>query len=424
MWSDHLFRNSFFITLSTATMGGFGFLFWLVGARLFTPDQIGLGTTLISSTVLISYLSLLGVDVTFVRFLPESDDRDAEINTGLVLVLLAALAVGAAYIIVAPLLVPALGFVQHTPILAVGFVVLTAFSAVNLVTDSVFIAYRAAKYNFIVDGLLQSGAKLALVVAFTGLGAYGIFAASGVAAVAAVGLSLFFMARGFAYRPKVQIARRVVRRVFAFSSLNYLANLVNIAPILLLPLIVINVRGPSQAGYYFIAFQIANLLNAVTYAVSQALFAEGSYASTVFAPLVRRSAKLLALTVLPASAFLALTGHWLLLAFGAGYSSHSTVTLVIFAASCPAVALKVWTSTILRLKMQLAGLIWSNVIYLISICGLAALWAHRGLPWVAGAWLLGNLIAGGVGVVLLLLPFWSKPKDLKGAPAISVSAKP
>src|SRR2546421_1625985 len=180
--SDALLRNSFFILLTTATMGGVGFLFWLVNARLFTSSQIGVATTLISATALICYLSLLGFDATFIRFLPRSSNRDAEINTGLILVLGAALVVSTAYVLAAPIFVPALRFVRASPLYAIGFVVLTAFAAVNLVTDSVFIAYRGATYNFIVDGLLQGAAKLALPALLTGLGAYGIFAASGGAA--------------------------------------------------------------------------------------------------------------------------------------------------------------------------------------------------------------------------------------------------
>ena len=64
---DHLVQNSFFIMLSTATMGGLGFLFWVLNAHLFNPAQIGIATTLISAAALISYLSLLGFNSTFIR---------------------------------------------------------------------------------------------------------------------------------------------------------------------------------------------------------------------------------------------------------------------------------------------------------------------------------------------------------------------
>jgi O-antigen/teichoic acid export membrane protein len=401
--SDHLLKNSFFIALSTATMGSLGFVFWLVSARLFTPRQIGLATTLISATVLISYLSLLGFNSTFIRFLPTSGNRDAEINTGLTCVLVAAIVGAAAYIVVVPWFVPALAFARDSVAYAIGFVLLTAFAGVNLVTDSVFIAYRAAKYNFVVDGLIQGTTKLALLVALVGMGAYGIFAATGLAALIAVCFSMLFMVRRFAYRPRIQVSRPVVRQVFSFSAINYAASLLNIVPILLLPLIVINGRGPAQAGYYFVTFQIATLFYTISYAIAQSLFAEGSHPGVDLARLIRHSAKIMCLAVLPAVAALSIGGRILLLVLGGTYSQHATATLAVFGLAVPAVGLNIWTGILLKLTKQLRALVWSNVVYVGVLCGLAVTWVHRGLGWVALAWLLGNLVSGAVAGVALAI---------------------
>ena len=81
--SDHLLYNSFYLALTTATMGVLGFLFWLLNARLFSASEIGKATLLISATSLISYLSLLGFNNTFIRFLPTAEDPAGHINTGL-----------------------------------------------------------------------------------------------------------------------------------------------------------------------------------------------------------------------------------------------------------------------------------------------------------------------------------------------------
>jgi O-antigen/teichoic acid export membrane protein len=400
--ADHLVQNSFYIMLSTATMGLLGFLFWVLNARIFNPSQIGIATTLISATSLISYLSLLGFNSTFIRYLPNSTDRDAEINTGLWLVFIAAVVASGAYVLAIPAFAPKLSFVRYSNLYAVGFVVLTAFSAVNLLTDSVFVAYRAAKYNFFVDGLIQGGAKLALPIAFLGMGAYGIFAASGVAAVAAVVCSLIFMVRAFAFRPELRIRRAIIRRTLSYSAVNYASNVLNIFPLLVLPIIVIDGRGAAQAGYYFVAFQIANLANAVAYAISQSLFAEGSYAGSDLGHLARRSGKLLALIVVPGAAVLALASKWVLLIFGTSYSQRATATLVCFALAVPAVALNNWVASLLRLTKQLSVIVWSNVLYVAVMCSLAVVWVQRGLAWVALAWLLANLVCGAAGGLALL----------------------
>jgi O-antigen/teichoic acid export membrane protein len=397
--SDHLVRNSFFIMLSTAAMGGFGFLFWLVAARLFTSGQIGVATTLISATILISYLGQFGFDATFVRFLPTSSDRNAEINTGVTLVAGGSLLLALAYILVVPSFVPALRFVRSSPLYAAGFVVFTALGSLNLVTDAVFIAYRAAKYNFIVDGLIQGLSKLALPVLVVGLGAFGIFTASTGAALVAVIFSIIFLARHFDYRPSIQVSPAVLRHVLTFSGLNYVASLLNVVPVLFVPAIVINARGASEAGYYYVAFQMANLLYAVSFAISASLFSEGSYEDGNLERLAWRAAKDLGLLAVPAVGLLSGGGRWLLLAFGREYSLHAGPALAVLGLAVPAVSLNMWSHVMLRLSRQLGVLVWSNVVLVVVTCGLALLWVHRGLAWVALAGLLGNLAAGVAALV-------------------------
>jgi O-antigen/teichoic acid export membrane protein len=47
--------------LSTGVMAVFGFFFWMINARLYSAEQVGIGTTLISIMTLISSFSLLGL---------------------------------------------------------------------------------------------------------------------------------------------------------------------------------------------------------------------------------------------------------------------------------------------------------------------------------------------------------------------------
>ena len=411
--SDHLVRNSFFIMASTAAMGAFGFLFWLVAARLFTSGQIGVATTLISATILISYLGQFGFDATFVRYLPTSGDRNAEINTGITLVSGGSLLLALAYILVVPTFVPALRFVRSSPLYATGFIVFTALGSINLVTDAVFIAYRAAKYNFIVDGLIQGVSKVALPVMLVGLGAFGIFTASTGAALVAVVASIVLLIRHFEYRPHLRVSRNVIRHVLSFSALNYVASLLNVMPVLFIPAIVINARGASEAGYYYVAFQMANLLFAGSFAISASLFSEGSYEDGDLRRLAWRAAKYLGLLAVPAVALLSLGGHWLLLAFGREYSQHAGPALAVFGFAVPAVSLNMWSHVMLRLSRQLAALVWSNVVLVLVVCGLALLWVHRGLTWVALAYLLGNLAAG----VAALIPWLVRHRRSLGGAA-------
>ena len=101
-------------------------------------------------------------------------------------------------------------------------------------------------------------------------------------------------------------------------------------------------------------------------------------------------------------ALLSGAGRWLLLVFGSAYSRHAGPALAVFGLAVPAVALNVWSHTMLKLTRQLQALVASNAVFVLAVCGLAAAWVHRGLAWVALAWLVGNL-AGGVAAVLPLM---------------------
>jgi O-antigen/teichoic acid export membrane protein len=392
--SDHLIRNSAFLTMNTVVMSGAGFAFWLINSHLFSAGQIGTATTLISGASIISYFSLFGFNTTFVRFLPTSRNRDAEMNTGLVVVFCAALVIATAYVLLVPSIVPRLTLVRGSPGLAIGFVALTAFSAVNLVTDSVFIALRKAQYNVVCDGIIQGAVKLSLPILLVELGAFGIFLASGLASTVAVVASIIFMVRVFGYRPRVALSRAVLRQSRTYSAANYVANLLSLSTVFVIPLTILSLRGPRQAGFYFIAYQIASLLFALGYAMSSSLFAEGSRAGAHVPSLLRRSAKTLALVCVPCSVLVAASGHWLLLLFGPQYSANATLTLAILAMSAPSVAFCSAATTVLRINKQLREVVLTNAVFAVAIIGLTALGAKHGIEWVALGWLLGNTTAG------------------------------
>lgn len=386
-----MFQNSVYLMLSTLVQAVFGFGFWILNARLFSPEQIGLASTLISASTFIAYLAGLGFNSTFMRFLPTSKRRNDKLNTGLTLVLATALVMGAVYMWVVPVLTPDLAFMTRQAALAVAFVLLTAATAANLLTDSVFVAYRVSRYNFVVYAI-QSVVKLVLPLALVGLGAYGVFAASGLAAAFALGLSIYFMVRLFGYRPRVQVDRAVVQQVWRFSSGSYLANLFNILPTLVMPMVVVNSLGAERAGYFYLAFMLANLVYAVVYAISQSLFAEGAHGEVAFHHLLQRAVGLLAAIIVPAAVGLAVLGPLVLHVFGKAYTGEAAEVLVMLAVAAPAVAAYVLGGVLLRMSKQNLGLVWTNALYALVTCGLAVLWAPRGLVWVAGAWLVGNVV--------------------------------
>jgi len=63
---DSFDRNAMFLMASYAASALFGFLFWLVVARIYSPDQVGSATCIVSAMMLVASLSSMGFDFALV----------------------------------------------------------------------------------------------------------------------------------------------------------------------------------------------------------------------------------------------------------------------------------------------------------------------------------------------------------------------
>ena len=185
---------------------------------------------------------------------------------------------------------------------------------------------------------------------------------------------------------------------YSFSS--YIGNLFNILPVIVLPLIIINHLGEDAAGFYYLAFMMANLLYSIAYALSQSVIAEGSYAQTGLRSLVKKSAVALSVVMIPASAALALLGPFILELFGKSYSTNSHALVLVFAASGPCVAAYIFGCAMLRILKKNKTIIMVNAFYAAVIAAFVLLWVDKGVAWVGFAWLIGNLASAVLMLVL------------------------
>ena len=401
--ADRLVRSSFFLMAATSTIAVLGFGFSVVVARVFTPEQVGVGTSLISATSLIAYLSLFGLDATTIRFIANSKNPNAQITQSLLAVGALGLLISGIYVMLAPFYASALSFVRDNPLYAVGFVIAGALSGINLLTDSIFIGARRPEFNLLVDGFVQGTTKLILPIALIGLGAYGIFAAVGGGYLMAVMASILLMRRVLGFRFDFRPQAAITKAQLGYSASSYVASVLNISPIMALPLITLHILGSAQAGYFYLTFQIANTINGVSYAIGQAMFAEGSFDESRLVYLAKRSAILIATVQIGAAIVLALGSDFILSMFGRQYAEHGHHLLQILAIGTVAVALKTWADFLLKILGFMKRLIASNAVSAVVTIGLAHLWGSRGLEWFGWAWLVGQLASGTYAAAALFV---------------------
>jgi O-antigen/teichoic acid export membrane protein len=397
--ADHMVRNALYLIVSSGLQAGLGFVFWAAMTRLFSTEDVGKASSLISATTVIAYLALLGLNSTLVRYLPTAEDRGALITASFLLVAGCGALIGLVYVAATPVIAPKLSFIDHSPALAAGFAFMCAGAAVNLVTDSVFIASRRAGLCAVTDGGIGGTAKIASGLLLAGTGAYGLFCASTVGFASSALASMILITVVLRWRPALTNPFRTLRPLLHFSAANYGANILNLLPVLIVPLIILDRLGARAAAYYFVAYQIASLLYAGAYAVGQSLLAEGSHAGADRRNLYRRSRRVLLSCYLPAVFALMAISRWVLLIFGPRYSQHGTATLILLSAAAIPIAACNWTWTVLRLSGRLTAIVVSSAIYAVCICGTAWLLAPRGLTALAAAWPIGALLAATAAVI-------------------------
>jgi amino acid adenylation domain-containing protein len=97
--TDPLYRNSIFNMSGTFILGGLGFVFWIIIARLYKAENVGIATTLISIMALLSSFTIMGLNSGLIRYLPRSANKNELINSSFVIVTLVALIATAIFLL-------------------------------------------------------------------------------------------------------------------------------------------------------------------------------------------------------------------------------------------------------------------------------------------------------------------------------------
>jgi O-antigen/teichoic acid export membrane protein len=396
---DEMIWNSLFLVLNTGLQSGTGFLFWFITARLFSPSDVGKGSALISGVSLIGGFALLGLNMGMGKYLPNARNRDALISSGLAMVATVGALGAVIYILLTPYVAPELAFVDKSPKLLVSFVLITSALAINTLTDNIFIALRKAKYTVLVDGVIGGFGKVALAFVVAGAGAYGLFLASSIAIVFAAAASLLLILLAMRVRTELRRPLQVLKPLLAFSGANYIASIVNTVAGLVIPIILLDRLGADSAAYYFVVFQMAQLVYTAGAALEQTLLTEGSREDADMRQLRRRSLRLLVIFFVVSAVIMIGLGRWLLLAFGQAYYQHGYTTLVILVLAAAPISLNFWLQTILRLAGKLRAIIVVNTIG--SVATVAGTWfgSSHGLTSVAWGWFGASLLEVVIAVI-------------------------
>ena len=385
-----LYSNAFYLMLNTAVMALCGFFFWMVVARFYTEAEVGFSSAIISAISLIATISLVGLNTSLIRFLPQANKPPELINSCYTLSGLISLVVAAIFIAGLSFWSPAMVFIKQNAVFIAAFIVFALLWTLSSLVDSTFIARRRA--NFVLSkNTIYSVLKIPLPILFVlFFRTFGIVASWGIALAIALAISLFlFLPRlQNRYKPVPTLKPGIIRDMWRYSAGNYVTNLLAASPAFILPLMVVNRLGAEQNAYFYIAWMIAGLLSAIPSAVSQSLFAEGSHFEDKLSDNITKSLKFTFLLLVPAVIVLVLVGKWLLLAFGQSYSLNALHLLWILSLSSLPLAVNSLYTSILRVKSRLKELmvIWGFIALSVLLASYLIMPA-TGIMGIGYAWL-------------------------------------
>lgn len=291
-----LYRNAFYLMLAYAVGQVLGLAFWVVAYRFYSSNDAGYAIAMVNTLSFLAGVATLGMPIALIRFLPESDDPSALVNSVLTVSGAIVFVLGLGFIVGLPIWAPGL-VVQFWRPEYVPIVVLTGIAyTFGPVLDQAAIAARRADLYFwrivifsvtkiplpVVFALWLGGALIRIRV----LGIYMSWSiAFGVSVLVAAFVFLPRVISG--YRPRPRFSRKRLRPMFGFSIGNWAAGVIGSAGSLLLPLVIINTLRPANVGsivitssdstaVYYAATVVAGSLSAIPAATMTSLYAEAS----------------------------------------------------------------------------------------------------------------------------------------------------
>lgn len=389
---DSLLVNSFFLFAILMFSSGFGFLVWLTASRLYLPDDVGLATTVISTSQLFTGLASLGLGMGLIKFLPVAENPARMINTALLFTLGLSILVSLVYVLGVPLWSPSLAALNSREGFLFAFLLCAPIFGANSLMQMVFQALRQSKYGFwmvVITNLL----RLLLTVLLASWGAIGIIAAM------LIGMTLSVLTGVLVFLPRVQPAYRfgaawhipTLKQLIPFSIGVHLALQVYQVPLLITPLLVMERLGPAYSANAYIAWMLGSLIASAGQAIAGSAFAEGSHDAEGFGKVFTRSLRLSFWITCALAVLLGLGAPWVLLIFGKSYQ-YAAPLLVWMVLAAPFASLNRVSFSRMQVEQDIKQLIvlsmLSSVVFLLLFFLMVDQWE---LKTVGIAWLISQI---------------------------------
>jgi len=410
-----LYSSSYALLTNTAGTTIVGVAYWAVAAHLYTRQEVGRSSAIISALILLSNFAQLNMVNTLPRFVPtvgRSAGRLIAYSYGASAI--GALAGALAFVAVLPRISSQWHFLGDSPALTLAFVAGAVVWGVFALQDAALLSLRHP-VMVPAENFVYGACKLLLLflLALCSPSAGIFFSWVIPLAVTVPGVNWLIFRRYLKIRVPAQALNKVhAREVLRYASVDYLGSVLGQAYGNLLPLLVLSILGPALNGFFYIAWTIASGLGLVAGNFSAALLIEGTAAPNRLAELTRGMLARCVIVTTFGALLIFFAAHPILDVYGAGYAGHAASLLGLLALGAVPNSVVVVSFSLDRIagRVGRAGLI-RLALTLLVLGGSWVLVKRIGIDGVAFAWGGANTVVALARARMIMLTARRRPSE-------------
>lgn len=368
-----LYRNAYALVVNSATTSVLGVAYWLLAARSYSTESIGLNSATLSAMMFLAALSQLNLGSAMNRFIPSAGRATGRLVVyAYVIVTLAALATSAIFLLGVHVWAPTLSFWSSSFVFIAWFTVAIMAWCIFSLQDGVLIGLRQSTWVPF-KNIAFALAKIALLLGLVQvLPLHGIFASWTIPAmILLVPTDLLIFRRLIPQHVRASVSQNVPivpAQIVRYVAGDYAGSIVSIAATSLLPIIVTERLGATATAYFYLPWTVAYSLYLVSFNMGMSLIAEGSTDPTKLDTYSYRLFVQMARLLVPAVIVLVVGAPYILRLFGQTYAEEGTLLLRLLSLSAlPEIIIAVATS-VLRVQRRIGA-----VVVIMSVSSVASL---------------------------------------------------
>lgn len=413
-WRNPLLRNAYALVLNSGTTSALGLLYWILAARLYSPDVVGISAALLTTMTFLAEASRFNLGSALVRFLPLAGASGVPLVRRVYAISL----IGPAVILVASMVAPswlaAVANIASVPdYLVLWFPLGIGAASILVLQDAALTGIRRSVWIPLENGLFGLAKVLLLLLFSRLLPVTGIFL-SWVAPLLAVLVpaNVILFKRLLPQHAAASAHDEAVPPALArYVTGDYFGNILYQATITILPLLIVRIAGPAMNAYFAQVWLIATSLQLITVNMTLSLTVEGSRAPERLGSLTG-SVLRHALRLVGALAAITFAGAPLLLrAFGANYAAEGATLLRLLSVAAVAYAFIIVFIGVARVQRDIRGIVSVQAVLAVLSLSLSALLLPRmGINGVGVAWLASATIVAAPLYWRRLRPLLRQPE--------------